>query len=97
MGKLTEEEVRHIARLANLSLTEEEVKKFQKQLSETLSYIKVLDQLKTDGVEPTSQVTELENVFKDEVAKKSLSQVEALSSSSSSQNGFFKTKGVLGK
>lgn len=96
-SKLTEEEVRHIAKLANLTLTEEEVKKFQKQLSDTLAYIEVLNELKTDSVKPSPQVTGLENVSREDKTRPSLSQKEALLSSVSTYKGYFKTKGVLEK
>ncbi len=95
--KLSDEEVRHIANLANLFLTEEEVKKFQKQLSETLKYVEVLNELKTDGIEPTSQVTGLENVTREDRVVPSLSQKKSLSSSSVVENTLFKTKGTIGK
>jgi len=95
--KLTDDGVRHIAKLANLTLTEDEVKKLQKQLSETLDYIKVLDELDTSKIEPTSQVTGLKKISREDKVKSSLSQKEALSSSFSVLNGFFRTKGVLEK
>jgi aspartyl-tRNA(Asn)/glutamyl-tRNA(Gln) amidotransferase subunit C len=95
-AKLTEEEVRHVAKLAKLSLTPQEVKKFQKQLSEVLNYIKILKKVKTKGAEPTSQVTGLENVFReDKVVGPSLSQKEVLSGSKSTHNGMFKIKAIF--
>ena len=89
---LTEEEVRHIARLANLTLTDEEVKKFQKQLSETLKYVEVLNELDTDNVEPTSQVTGLMNISREDEIKPSISQKDSLSGATGKENNFFKTK-----
>jgi len=94
--KLTEEEVVHMAKLAGLTLTPKEVKKFQKQLSEVLDYIEILKKVKTKGVESTSQVTGLESVFReDKVAGPSLSQKEVLSGSKSTHNGMFKTKAIF--
>ena len=96
-SKLTEEEVRHIAKLANLSLDEEEVKKFQKQLSETLAYVNILNRLDTTGVELTGQVTGLSNIFRKDLVHESIPQNEALSGTSSKSKGFFKVKVVLEK
>ncbi len=62
--KLSKEEVRKIAALAKLTLSEQEEKKFQTQLSDVLSYIDKLNEVDTSKVKPTSQVTGLENVFK---------------------------------
>ena len=59
---LSEEQVRHIAKLAKLELSNEEVRKFAGQLTNVLEYIDVLNEVDTEGVEPTSQVTGLTNV-----------------------------------
>ncbi len=65
---LTEEQVRHVAKLARLKLTDEEVGRFAKQLSEVLDYVDLLSEVDTEGVKPTYQVTGLQNVSeKDEV------------------------------
>lgn len=89
-------DISHVAKLANLPLSDEEKKKFEKQLGETIEYIESLNDVKTDGVEPTSQVTGLENVTREDEVKPSLSQEEALSNARQTHNGFFKVKGILG-
>ena len=64
--QLSAEEVKRIARLARLTLSDTEVEKFSKQLSGILSHARMLDEINTDGVEPISQITGLKNVsFKD--------------------------------
>lgn len=66
--KLSHEEVRKIAKLARLGLTEEEVEKFSHQLSDILSHAKMLDEVDTKDVEPIAQITGLKDVFfEDEV------------------------------
>ena len=87
--------VPHIAKLANLNLKKEEEAKFEKQLSEILSYFEKLEEVDTKDVQPTSQVTGLENVTKEDETKPSLSQDEALSNTKSKHNGLFKVKAVL--
>jgi aspartyl-tRNA(Asn)/glutamyl-tRNA(Gln) amidotransferase subunit C len=65
--KLTRDEVKHIAKLARLELSEDEIEKFSRQLSDILSHAKMLDEIDTINVEPISQITGLKNViFKDE-------------------------------
>lgn len=93
--KLTVEEIRHIAKLANLALSDSELKKFQSQLSQVLEYVGKLSKVETKGVEPTSQVTGLENVFREDKVILSLSQKEILSQVKSSEKGFFKTKAIF--
>jgi len=66
--KLTKDDVRHIAKLARLNLSDEELEKFSVQLSDILGYADELNEIDTDGVEPIAQITGLKNVsFKDEV------------------------------
>lgn len=90
-------DVTHIAKLANLPLNPEEKEKFEKQLSETLGYVNKLNSVDTKNVEPTSQVTGLENVTREDDAKPSLTQEQALSNTKSKSNGFFKVKAILGE
>ena len=66
--QLSNDEVKHIAKLARLGLTDAEIDKFGHQLSDILTHAKMLDEVNTDGVEPIAQITDLKNVtFKDEV------------------------------
>jgi len=94
-NKLTKEQVMHIAKLANLSLNSEEISKFEKQLSDILGYIEILDELDTTKVKPTLQVTGLENIFKDDEVEKSLTQDESLSGTKNKHNGYFKVKSIF--
>lgn len=94
-GKLTEEEVRHVAKLAGVSLTPGEVKKFQKQLSGVLDYVEILKEVDTTRIEPTSQVTGLESVFREDKSGPSLSQKEVLSGAKNKKDNMFRTKAVL--
>jgi len=87
--------VKHVALLADLKLNQKEVKKFQKQLSEILDYVNVLNELDTQGIEPTSQVTGLENVFREDKPTPSLSQEETLSGAKEKHNNFFKVKAIF--
>lgn len=88
-------DISHIAKLANLPLTQEEKNKFEKQLEETAEYIESLSEVDTNGFEPTSQVTGLENVTREDEITPSLSQEDALKNAKSTYNGFFKVKGIL--
>jgi len=56
---ISKEEVKHIAKLARIELTQEEVERFQKDLSSVLDYFKMLKEVKTDKVEPTFHPSEL--------------------------------------
>lgn len=89
-------DVKHIAKLANLPLKDGESEKFEKQLSEILTYIETLNKLDTSIVEPTAQVTGLKNVLrKDENPKGSFSQEEALSNTKRKNDGYFVVEQIL--
>jgi aspartyl-tRNA(Asn)/glutamyl-tRNA(Gln) amidotransferase subunit C len=79
-------DVTHVAKLANLSLSPEEEKKFETQLSEVLDMVGKLNEVDTTGIEETSQVTGLENVTREDVPAESLKQEEALSNASPARN-----------
>jgi aspartyl-tRNA(Asn)/glutamyl-tRNA(Gln) amidotransferase subunit C len=99
MTQLTTDDVAHVSLLANLPLTPDEIEKFKDQLSPVVSYIDELSEVDTDGVEPTSQTTGLENVMReDEIqAERILSQEEALSGTEKTHNGYFVVDMVLGE
>lgn len=78
MATLTEAQVRHIAKLARLRLTDEEVQKYSTELTKILAYIDVLNGLDTDNVAPTAQVTGLENVLREDQVKPSEAKAEEL-------------------
>jgi aspartyl-tRNA(Asn)/glutamyl-tRNA(Gln) amidotransferase subunit C len=75
---LSDDDVRHIAKLARLKLSDDEVKKFSKELTSILDYIDILNELETEEVEPTAQVTGMTNVFRNDEVKPSEATTEEL-------------------
>lgn len=72
-------DVEHVAKLARLSLTEEEKQQYATQLSAIFDYMAILDDVNTDGVLETCQVTGLANVFRDdEVAQQTEEERQAI-------------------
>jgi aspartyl-tRNA(Asn)/glutamyl-tRNA(Gln) amidotransferase subunit C len=72
------EQVLHVARLARLRLSDEEVERMADELSSILEHVERINELDLDGVEPTSHVVELQNVLRDDVPRESLSRERAL-------------------
>ncbi len=66
MSTITTDDVRHLAQLSNLQLADDEVENLRGDLENILGYIEQLGELDTTGVEPTYQVTGLENVWRDD-------------------------------
>lgn len=94
---LTRDQVKHVAKLANLPLTEEEEEHYTGQLSQILDYVDQLEKAETENIEPTFNVIPHFNVFHEDEAIPSLSQEEALANASSKKDGFFVTKGIFGE
>lgn len=95
--KLTIDDVKHVAKLANLTLSQEELALFIVQLSAILDFVSKLQKIDTKSIKETSQVTGLENVFReDEIdAARMLSQQDALANTKETHNGFFKVPSVF--
>lgn len=97
MAGITKKEILHIAKLAKFDLKESEVDKFSKQLSEVVNHVSELSSVDTKNIQPTSQTTGLENVYRlDEVdANNCLSQESAIDGTDQTYNGYFKVKAIL--
>ncbi len=67
MTQISRDDVLHLAQLSSLQLTGDEVDGLQTDIGNILSYVQQLSELDTTGVEPTYQVTGLENVWRDDV------------------------------
>jgi len=94
--QLSSDEVRHIAKLARLGLTDEEVEKFSHQLSDILSHAKMLDEVNTEGVESIAQITGLKDVFfEDKVEKCDLADALLEQSPMPKQDHMLKVKNVF--
>jgi aspartyl-tRNA(Asn)/glutamyl-tRNA(Gln) amidotransferase subunit C len=95
--KLSKEEVEHIATLARLNLTEEEKEKYSEQLSGILSYFEKLKEVDTSAVEPTSQVTGLTNIMREDEIGEFDAASELVSIAPAEENGFYKVPKILEK
>lgn len=94
--KLKKEDIRHIAELARLELNSKEISKYTHDLSAILDYVNMLEEVDTDKIEPTAQVSGLMDVFrKDEIKPWSEEEVEMALSQSEREGGAIKVKRVL--
>ncbi|MBU0961544.1 MAG: Asp-tRNA(Asn)/Glu-tRNA(Gln) amidotransferase subunit GatC [Proteobacteria bacterium] len=76
--KITREEVEHVAKLARLNLSEEELVRMTGQLDNILAYVAKLDELDTEGVAPTTHAFSINNAFREDEVTESLPRAEAL-------------------
>ena len=94
---LSEADVDHIAKLANLIIVSDQHDLFIAQLSSILAFVSTLQNVPTDKIDETSQVTGLVNIYREDVIDRSrmLSQRQALSNAHQKHNGFFVVPAVF--
>ena len=92
---LTTDEVRHVAELAKLRLTDDEIAQYTQQLSAILDYAEILQQVDTSHVPPTPYVLPLSNVMREDVAGPSLPNAVALANAPDRDDGFFRVRAVF--
>ena len=80
----------HVAEVARLKLSEQEIKKFLPELREALDFFSKLKEINTDNVKPSFQPVELRNAMREDEEGKCLSQDDALSLTEHKKDGYFK-------
>lgn len=88
-------EVRKVASLARLSLSDEELQKAGEQLTSILDYVRLLDEVDIDGVTPMPHPVPLINVFRDDAVTESLSREAALANAPRSDGQYFLVPTIL--
>lgn len=95
--QLTKEEVQKIAELARIELTEEEIDKRQKDLSNVLDYFDKLSELNTDNVEEIGNMTGMTNIYRNDVVDEATDEEKKgmMENVLEEQDGFIKVKSIL--
>ena len=92
---LERSQVEHIASLARIGLTEDEIEMFGEQLSQILEQFEVLNELDTTGVTPTGHASGLQSVMRDDLAEDSLDSEDVLKNAPRREGDFFRVNAVL--
>ncbi len=93
--KIDRDMVEHIANLAKLQLTDDEIERYAEQLSAILEYAERLQALDTDAIPPTASVLPLRNVLRPDTARPSLTPDEVLANAADAEGGQFRVEAVL--
>jgi aspartyl-tRNA(Asn)/glutamyl-tRNA(Gln) amidotransferase subunit C len=88
-------DVRYTAQLARLNLSEEEIAKFQTQISQVLAYVEKLKEVDVTGVEPTAHANAVFNVFRDDVARDWFTPEQALANAPRAASQLFVVPKVI--
>ena len=95
MATLSRSEVEHVAYLARLGLTDEELDRLEGELNHLLDQYAILTELPTDNIPPTAQTIELENILRDDVARPSLPVEDVLANAPARQGDFIVVPAIL--
>ena len=97
MSTISRDDVLKLAQLARLQLTDDEVDKYQKELSSILGYVETLSSADTDGLEPTYQVTGLHTVVRaDDIIDYKADSLALMKNAPATEKGQFKVKRMIG-
>ncbi len=92
---LSREDVEHVAWLARLALTEEEIERFREHLSAILEYARMLEEVDISDVSPTATVLPMRNVMRDDEVRPSLPRDVVLANAPDTYEGYFRVQAVL--
>jgi aspartyl-tRNA(Asn)/glutamyl-tRNA(Gln) amidotransferase subunit C len=95
MATLSRSDVEHVAYLARLGLTDDELTLLEGQLNHILDQYAILAELPTDDIPPTAQTIELENILRDDVVRPSLTAEDVLSNAPARQGEFIVVPSIL--
>lgn len=93
--KITVADVEHVARLARLDLTSEEKSLFAGQMDAILGYVDKLNELNTDGIQPTSHAVPMENSFREDRVRPSIGVAKALANAPDPLQSFYRVPKVI--
>jgi aspartyl-tRNA(Asn)/glutamyl-tRNA(Gln) amidotransferase subunit C len=96
MAVLSRADVVHVAHLARLGLTEEELARLEGQLNHILDQYEKLAEVDTDAIPPTAQTIELENILREDVARPSMDPEQVLANAPARDGDFFVVPAILG-
>ena len=93
--KIDQQQVRKVAKLSRLDLSDAEVEEFTVQLSAILGYVEKMNELDTENVEPLAHCLPVHNVFREDVVKESLGTDKALANAPQQDGEFFRVPKIL--
>ncbi|HEX9339006.1 MAG TPA: Asp-tRNA(Asn)/Glu-tRNA(Gln) amidotransferase subunit GatC [Pseudonocardiaceae bacterium] len=97
MPNISRDEVAHLARLARLAVTEDELTTFAGQLDVILQSVATVGEVAADDIPPTSHAVPLVNVFRTDVVRPGLTQAQALAAAPAAEDGRFRVPRILGE
>lgn len=95
MADITKDQVKHVAHLARLAVTEDEAAELTKELGAIIDFAEQLNELDTENVEPTTHVLDMKNVMRKDEPKATITQEEALQNAPDKKDGQFRVPAIM--
>lgn len=95
MSRISIEEVKHVAHLARLAVTEEEAEQMRKELDAIITFAEQLNELDTTNVKPTSHVLKMVNVLREDAAAEGLPVEEVVKNAPDQQDGYIRVPSIM--
>jgi len=95
MSRISTDQVKHVANLARLAITEDEAQNFTKHLDAIITFAEQLNELDTENVEPTSHVLDMKNVMREDVPKEGLPREDVLKNAPDHIDGQIRVPSII--
>ena len=95
MTDITKDQVKHVAHLARLAITDDEAEKLTEELTAIIGFAEQLNELDTEGVEPTTHVLDMKNVMRKDEPKPWITQEEALKNAPDKKDGHYRVPAIM--
>lgn len=92
---ITIKDVKHVAILSRLGLDDDELQKYEEELNDVLNFMEKLNELDTKGIEPTTHVLDIHNVFRSDLVEQSLDVEDVLANAPDRDEDCFKVPSIL--
>jgi aspartyl-tRNA(Asn)/glutamyl-tRNA(Gln) amidotransferase subunit C len=95
MSRISTDQVKHVANLARLSITEEDAELFASQLDAIITFAEQLNEVDTENVKPTSHVLDMKNIMREDISEKGLSNEEVVKNAPDHADGYIRVPSIL--
>jgi len=95
MSRISIEEVKHVAHLARLAITDEEAAMFTEQLDSIISFAEELNEVDTENVKPTTHVLQMKNIMREDVPDKGLPIEDVVKNAPDHKDGYIRVPSIL--
>lgn len=95
MSRISNDQVKYVANLARLAVTDEEAEVLTNQLDAIITFAELLNEVDTENIKPTTHVLDLKNIMREDIAKKGLDNTEVIKNAPDHADGYIRVPSIL--